>query len=68
MGLVVEARGFFCQQGALVSGVSACLGHLPLLGQVVLEWGVVLVISGNLCKEYKTFSKVTYTDKYIDNS
>ena len=31
---------------------------------VDLEWGIVLVISGNLCKEYKTFSKVTCTDKY----
>ena len=41
VGHVVEAGGFFRQQGAL-GGVSACLGHLPLLGQVVLEWGVVL--------------------------
>ena len=50
---VKEAGGFFHQQGAL-GGVSACLGHLPLLGQVVLEWGV-LVMSGNLCKNIKLF-------------
>ena len=38
----IEAGGFFRQQGAL-GGVSACLEHLPLLGQVVLEWGVLVV-------------------------
>ena len=42
VGQVVEAGGFFHQQGAL-GGVSACLGHLPLLGQVVLEWGVLVM-------------------------
>ena len=30
-------------RGALVSGIAVHLGHLPLLGQVVLEWGVVHV-------------------------
>ena len=39
------------------------LRHLPLLGQVVLEWGDVLIVAADLYKKYKTFSKVTYTDK-----
>ena len=42
----------FRHQGALVSGVSVCLGLLPLLGQVGLEWGI-LMMSGNLCKDIK---------------
>ena len=42
VGQVVEAGGFFRQQGALGS-VSVCLGHLPLLGQVVLEWGILVM-------------------------
>ena len=33
--------------------------------QVVdLEWGVVLVLSANMCKKYKTVPKATSTDKY----
>ena len=54
VGQVVEAGGFFHQQGAL-GGVSACLGHLPLLGQVVLEWGVALVIVAICEKGIKSF-------------
>ena len=46
--LVVEARGFFRQQGAL-GGVFVQLGHLPLLGQVVLEWCDVHNLA-DLCK------------------
>ena len=54
VGHVVEAGGFFRQQGAL-GGVSACLGHLPLLGQVVLEWGVVLIIVAICAKDIQPF-------------
>ena len=36
-------EGFSSQQGALVSSIAVHLGHLPLLGQVVLEWGIVHV-------------------------
>ena len=31
------------KQGALVSGIAVHLRHLPLLGQVGLEWGVGVV-------------------------
>ena len=44
----IEAGGFFCQQGAL-GGVFVQLGHLPLLGQVVLEWGNVHDLAAILC-------------------
>ena len=56
-----EAGGFFCQQGALVSGVSVWHG-LPVgrsgMGRCPRYQ------PANLCKRYKIVSKVTYTDKY----
>ena len=32
------------QQGALVSGIAVHLGHLPLLGQIGLEWGSIHLV------------------------
>ena len=32
------------KQGALVSGIAVHLGHLPLLGQIGLEWGSVHLV------------------------
>ena len=55
-----EAGGFFRQQGALVSGVSVWLG-LPV-GRSGM--GRCPRYCGNLYKKYKSFSKVTCTDKY----
>ena len=52
---MMPGRGFLLSQGALVSGISVHPRHLPLLGQVVLEWGIVGVV-GDLCKaKYKSF-------------
>ena len=60
-----EAGGFFLQQGALVSDVSVCLGLHPG-GRSGM--GRCPCYLSNLCKEYKTISKVTCTDKYKNNS
>ena len=53
----------FRHQGALVSGVSVCLGLLPLLGQVGLEWGVLMMSGRQSVQRYTNFSMVTCTDK-----
>ena len=40
----MPGRGSLLSQGALVSGISVHPRHLPLLGQLGLEWGVVGVV------------------------
>ena len=62
--LVEEAGGFFHQQGALVSGVPVWHG-LPSSRSGM---GRCPRYRANLCKEYKIVSKMTYTDKYKNNS
>ena len=57
---VKEAGGFFCQQGALVSGVSVCLQLHPGGRSGMGRRPPYL---SNLCKKYKIVS-TTGTDKY----